>query len=426
MRAVMPQAAVAAETVAPPFRRDRLIHAFVAVSGLSRAGDMIWTIALAWSAVHLASAATAGAVIAAGTIPRAVVMLYGGVLADRVDALRLMRVTNLVRAAVLLLAAVLMWSGALSVPLLLAVAITFGIADALYMPSSSTLPRQLVRPGDLPAFQGAMQTVQRLGNMGGSVVGGVLVALWGAGTCAALDAATFLVHAAFLAILRPRFPRESPEREPALRALAAGFRHLRRSPTTRALVLTLSGLNLAVTPALDLGVALRSAREGWGAHMVGVAAALVGLGAAIGSLAMVPIKPRRIGLWGFGLLAVQGGCIAALGAGGRIPVAAVCVVLGFTAGAASVSLSALFLSVVDQAYLGRMSSLTSLGDDALMPLSMAAFGALASVTSASVPFYVYGAAMAGLMVMILARPVIRRLRIEAAVTADEVADPASA
>jgi len=39
---------------------------------------------------------------------------------------------------------------------------------------------------------------------------------------------------------------------------------------------------------------------------------------------------------------------------------------------------------------------------------------------------VYGAAMAGLMVMILARPVIRRLRIEAAVTADEVADPASA
>lgn len=410
----------------PAFRRDRLIHAFVAVAGFSRAGDMIWTVALTWSAVHLASAAMAGVVVAAGTIPRALVMLYGGVLADRVDALRLMRVTNLVRAAVLFVAALLMWSGALSVPLLLAVAVTFGVADALYIPSSSTLPRQLVRPGDLPAFQGAMQTVQRIGTMGGSVVGGVLVALWGAGTCAALDAATFLVHAGFLAVLRPRFPRELGEREPALRALAAGFRHVRHNATTRTLVLTLSGLNLAVSPALDLGIALRSAREGWGAHMVGVAAALVGLGAAVGSIAMVPIKPRRVGVWGFGLLAVQGACIIALGTGGRLPVAVVCVVLGFTAGAASVSLGALFMSIVDQAYLGRMSSLTSLGDDALMPVSMAAFGALASATSASVPFYLYGAAMAVLMLVVLGRPVIRRLTIEPASDADAVADPAPA
>lgn len=53
---------------------------------------------------------------------------------------------------------------------------------------------------------------------------------------------------------------------------------------------------------------------------------------------------------------------------------------------------------------------------------MAAFGALASATSASVPFYVYGAAMAALMVAVMARPVIRGLTIQTVPDADEVAD----
>ena len=403
--------ALAAPDEAPPFRRDRMIHAFVAVVGVSRIGDAIWDVALVWSAVHLASAATAGVVIAAGTIPRAIVMLYGGVLADRVDALRIMRLTNLARAAVLLAMAVLSWSGALSVPLLLAVAIAFGAADALYQPTGGPMARQLLRASDMPAFQGAMQTAGRLGLMGGALAGGVLVALWGAGTCAALDAATFLVHAAFLMVLRPRFPLERAGPESTLRALAAGFRHLRDHPATRTVVLTLSGLNLAVGPALDLGIALRVTQEGWGAHMVGIADALVGLGAAAGALAMVPLLPRRIGLWGFGPLALQGLCIVALGLGGRVSVALVCGVLGVTAGLASAALSSVFVTMVDQTYLGRMSALTSLGDDALMPVSMAAFGAMASATTPAVPFYVYGGAMAVLMMLTLRLRRIRALRL---------------
>lgn len=396
---------------APPFRRDRMVHAFVAVVGLSRVGDAVWDVALVWSAVHLASAATAGVVIAAGTVPRAVVMLYGGVLADRLDALPLMRLTNLARAGVLLVMALLSWSGALSVPLLLAVAVAFGIADALYIPAGTTLPRQLLRACDMPAFQGAMQTVGRLGLMGGAAAGGVLVALWGVGTCAALDAATFVVHACFLVVLRPRFPLERAAPEPALRAIAAGFRHLRDHAATRTVVLTLSGLNLAVGPALDLGIALRVAHAGWGAHMVGFADALVGLGAAVGALAMVPLRPRRIGLWGFGALAVQGLCIVALALGGRAWVAVVCGVLGITAGLASAALSSVFITMVEPAYLGRMSALTSLGDDALMPVSMAAFGALAAATTTSVPFAVYGGAMALLMLLTLRRRPIRALRL---------------
>lgn len=396
---------------APPFRRDRLVHGLIVVGALSRGGDTVWLVAMAWTAVHLASPAVAGVVLAAGTVPRAAVLLYGGVVADRVDALRLMRLTNLLRALVLAAGAALWWSGATSLGLLVAIAVAFGVADALYNPASATVPRQLVRPDDLPAYYGLSQTVQRAGNMGGAVLGGVLVAVWGLGAAAGVDAATFLLQAAYLAVVRPRFPLERSKPERAFRSIVAGFGHLRANPATRTVVFTLTGLNLAVDPALDLGVALRAAHEGWGAHTVGTSEALVGLGAVAGSLLMVRYRPRRIAVFGFGTLAGQGVAIVLLGVGGRWLLFTGCVGIGVTAGIASAALGALFATVVAPAYLGRMSSIQALGDDVFMPAANAVFGAVAAATALVVPFVGFGGAMAVLMLVVLRNRVIRGITL---------------
>ena len=50
------------------------------------------------------------------------------------------------------------------------------------------------------------------------------------------------------------------------------------------------------------------------------------------------------------------------------------------------------------ARLRNLWSITRLGDDCLMPLAMAAFGALASATALWVPFAVFGGAMMALMI----------------------------
>lgn len=398
----------------PPFRRDAVVHGLIAISGLSRAGDAAWLVAVTWTAVHLASPAVAGLVVAAGTIPKAVVLLYGGVLADRVDALRLMRFTNLARAVVLAATAVLAYRGVMSVGLLLVVVVLFGIAEALFRPASTTVPRQLLHTDDLRAFFGLSQTAQRLGQMGGAAAGGVLVAAWGLSGSAAINASTCLLEAGFLLVVTVRFPLERTAPEQVLRSILNGFAHLRREPLTRTVVMTLSGLNLAVSPALSIGVALRAASEGWGAHVVGLADALVALGAMVGSLAMVPYRPRRIGVWGFALLAVQGVAIGLLGLGGQTMLAAGCLAIGLTAGAASASLGALFMATVEESYLGRMSSIQSLGDAVLMPAANAAFGALAAVTATMVPFAIFGGAMALLMARTVSLPVVRRLELSPA------------
>ncbi len=388
-----------------------MVHGYIGVSAFSGGGDAAWTVAVAWTAVQLASPVVAGLIVAAGTIPRALVLLLGGVVADRVDAIRLMRVTNLARALVVIAVAAVAFVDALSVGVLVTAAVCFGVADALYNPSSATVPRQLVRPDDLPAYYGVAQTALRLGTMGGAALGGVLVAQWGIGAVALADAITFLVHAGFVLRLRPRFALPRAAAEPALVGIKAGFAYLRNEAVTRTLVLTLSGLNLAVTPALTLGIAVRAEAEGWGASMVGLASSLVGAGAVLGAIGFVPFRPRRPAAWGFGMLVVQGLAIVSLGFGDRVVTSIGCVAIGVTAGAASTVLSAVFASVVDPTYHGRMASIQALGDDVLMPGANAAFGALVSTTMIAVPFVVYGAAMALLMIAALGNPTIRRLHI---------------
>ena len=401
------------QLIAPPaFRRDHRVHAWIVVKALSDAGDALWTIALAWTAVQIASPAVAGLIVAAGTVPRAAVLLFGGVIADRADARRVMLLFNVIRVGVLV--AVTLWVLATppSVAVLVGAAIAFGVCDAFYEPSAGTIARQLVRPADLPAYGAASQTPSRLGTMAGAAAGGVIVAYAGLAGSASANALTFTVVVAFIAIwLRPRFLLARAEKQTALRGIASGFRHLGAHPTTRTLVLALSGLNLAVGPAVGIGLALRAHDQDWGAPAVGLFEALLGLGAAIGAVSVVKWRPRSEAVAGFWALVVQGAGIVALGFGPIWTVAASAFVVGATAGYASVLLSATFSATVDTAYLGRMGSITRLGDDCLMPLAMAGFGALASATSVWVPFVLFGTAMMGLMIVPLRTGTFREMSL---------------
>ncbi|MGJ0388002.1 MFS transporter [Microbacterium sp. CGR1] len=399
-------------TEPPLFRRDHRVHAWIGVKALSDAGDALWTIALAWTAVQTASPAIAGLIVAAGTIPRALVLLFGGVIADRSDARRVIMLFTVLRVGVLVAVAVWVVATPPTVGVLLFAAIAFGICDAFYEPSAGTVARQLVRPGDLPSYGALAQTASRLGTMAGAAIGGVLIAYTGLVGSAAVNALTFSLVLAFIAIwLRPRFLLARAAKESALHGIARGFTHLGSHPTTRTLVIALSGLNLAVGPAVGIGLALRAHDEGWGAQAVGLFEALLGLGAALGAVSVVKWRPRREAFAGFWALAVQGAGIIALGWGPVWTVATAAFVIGATAGYASVLLSATFAGTVDTAYLGRMGSITRLGDDCLMPLAMAGFGLLASITAVWVPFALFGGAMMALMALPLSNRVFRQLAL---------------
>ena len=401
----------------PAFRHDRMVQTWLTIKAISDAGDAVFLIAFAWTAVQIASPAVAGLVVAAGTLPRAVVLLIGGAYADRADARRLMVLFNILRIGVLVAVTVWCLATTPTVALLLAASVAFGLCDAFFEPAAGTMPRQLVDVSDLPAYSALSQTLSRLGTMTGAAIGGFLVAAYGIAGSAGLNIVTYVVVVVFIVLwLRPRFalPR-SPAQQSVLRDVADGFRHLGRDRATRTLVIALSGLNLAVGPAISIGLPLQATVRGWGAGAVGVFEALVGGGAMIGALVVVRWRPRHEAVGGFGALIAQGMGITALGVGSPVVVGAGCLVVGLTAGFASVLLGSTFAATAAPDHLGRLGSILRLGDDCLMPLAMAAFGLLAGMLPLFVPFALYGGAMALLMIMPLRTPQLRRIALSAPV-----------
>ena len=394
----------------PPVRKDPVVLAWLAAVGLSWFGDFAWAVALAWTAAHTLSPVLAGVVLGAEMLPQALLVLVGGVLADRYDPRGLLVRGQLGQAAVLVLGAVAWSSGLRGAPVLLAIATAFGIASGLTLPSGMTLVRQIVANDDLGTVQGWNQISSRAMKLTGAPVGGVLVAWGGPVAVMLVDAGTFVVIAVvLLLVVRPRFRLPRAAHVPWRDSLAEGFHYLRGHDTAKLFVIGLTALNVFVTPVTGLGVALRVSGSGWGAHWLGVADACLAAGAIAGSIVGIRWQPTYGAAAGFRMLVLQGLAIAAVGLGGRPTLVVSMSVLGFTAGAASVWLSAAYIRAIDASHLGRVTSVTSLGDMTLIPLSVPALGAVVRASNVLVATLLFGIAMSVLCLWFATRRAIRGL-----------------
>jgi MFS family permease len=389
----------------PPLRKDRRVQAWIVSAAISQVGDVAWYVGLAWSAAQVTTPAGAGLVMGVGALPRALVLLFGGALADRLDARRTMVAANLGRIVVLAMAAVAAIAQGVSLSLLLTVAVLFGLVDALYTPAAGTMPRRMVHSEDLVKLAAATQLANRLAVFAGAPLGGLLVAHGGLASVMIVDAVSFAVIALALAfVIRPRLPRFASTGTSIRADLRDGFGYLRRELPARTLVIAFFGLNLCVGPVLAVGLVQRTQGEGWGAGSLGLFQACSGIAAAAGALLAIRWKPVNLARTGLLVLLFQAAACAALGSAPRIGVFASMAVVGFTAGLASAQLSGAFQQTIDPAYLGRTGSIVSLSDEALMPVAMTGFGALISLVGVGPSCLVAGSAFAVLMVWSAARP----------------------
>ncbi|WP_112240043.1 MFS transporter [Kribbella monticola] len=390
--------------VFPPLSRDRRVQGWIFSAAVSQIGDVAWYIGLAWSAAQVTTPAGAGLVMGIGALPKALTLLYGGALADRIDARRTMIVANLGRIVVLSLAAAFIGIWGVSLPLLLVVAVVFGAVDAIYGPAAGTLPRRMVQRDDLVKLAAGNQLANRLAVFVGAPLGGVVVAHGGLASVMIVDAVSFAVIAVALAfVVKPRLPQPASSGASVLVDLREGFGYLRRSVSARTLVIAFFGLNLCVGPVLAVGLVQRTHGAGWGAGSLGLFQACSGIAAAVGALLAMRWKPRNLARSGLLVLILQAAGCAAIGVVPRGGVFAAMAAIGFTAGLASAQLSAAFQQTIEPAYLGRTSSITSLSDEALMPVAMTAFGFLISATSVGVACLAIGVAFAVLMLWSAAR-----------------------
>lgn len=397
----------------PSPARDRRFLTFLGGAAAADIGDQAWIVILAYAAAQSGSAVTATLTVAAGTVPRAILGLVGGAIADRLPT-RPLLVTVAAARVLALIAGLLALIGFSDQTILIIVglAVVFGAADALHKPATFTMPRQIVGVDRVVRAASLRQLVNRLALLGGPVLAGIVLAAFALPGAVTGLLVVFLLAALLLSLVKVRFRREESEHESVVASVRSVVEFLRSDDRSRALVYSMIGLNFFVIPVLNIGVALRAHQSGWHAQVLGILLACVGVGAAIGTVITLRIRPRHPMRFALVLLVFQG---FALGLVGFLPMVGVGVslaVVGLTAGLASPMMAGTAQAIVPDSYIGRVFSLVGLADDALIPFALAGYGLVADRVGLAVTTALCGIGMAVLMGVGLLRRPLRDLRLD--------------
>lgn len=411
-----------AETALPehattPAYRDGNVLRWLAAYTASLAGDSVYFVALGWSAQKVAGPTEVGLVMAAAALPRALLMLGGGVLADRFDPRRVLLGSDALRCLLILSVAAAVALTAPALWLLVAVALVFGAVDALFVPAIGALPPRITGADQLARVTGMRSLSMRLGQIAGPPIGGLAMGLGGAAAAFTVAGLLFALSLPLLLTLRIRPLAERGEDRPepgtAWKDLLDGLHYIRRHRLIGPLVITGAVCELGLIGTLNVGMVLLNAERGWGPAGYGWIVGGFGAGAAASAalLAIAGWLPRAgLLLAGTLLVACTGAATIAL-----VPAlwtaVVLAVVIGLSAGVFGSLDSALIQAAADPAYLGRVTSVVMLTMVGLAPLGYPLVGAAVGAWGTA-PVFIGCGAFAGLGVAVaLASGPVRRAEL---------------
>ncbi|MCP3804929.1 MFS transporter [Allokutzneria sp. A3M-2-11 16] len=254
--------AVTAPLRHPDFRR------LVTGRTFAEFGNAVAPVALAFAVLDLTgSAIDLGLVVGARSLANMVLVLFGGVLADRLPRSVILQGTETAAALTQAAIAVSVLGGFASIPLLLGLSVANGAVSAIALPASSSIVPQTVPTTLLQQANALNRMLANTGRFAGAAAGGVLVAAFGSGWAIGANAGLFLVAALAYRRLRTA-PVERSGRSRPFTELAEGWREFRSRTWLWVVVLQFMIVNAAASGGIFvLGPAIADetfGRAGWG------------------------------------------------------------------------------------------------------------------------------------------------------------------
>jgi MFS family permease len=379
---------------------------------ISNVGAWMQNVALGWLVLELSdSAFMLGLVGFAGTLPWLVLLLVGGVYADRLDRRRVLIHANVLLMAFAAVLTALTWTGVVRIWHVLVLSLASGSAIALAAPAFQAFLHDLVDRRDLQnaiAMNSAQFNLSRV--VGPSVAGLTLGAIGLAG-CFGINTLSFLAAIVALVLVRAR-SGPVPDGSPVWQSIVEGVGYVRDRPRIRALLAIAALVSLLAMPYSTLLPIVARDALGLDAAGLGWLFAIGGVGAVCGALSVAfrHALPRR-GPWLLGCAIATGLSTLTLGLS-RAPVVAgaALVAIGFFATSAVALSNTLLQELVDDAMRGRVLSMFGLAFMGTFPIANLLAGAMAGLTSASTTLAITGGLLAVVVAgMALARPRLRTL-----------------
>jgi MFS family permease len=339
--------------------RVRNYRVYTAGNAISLIGTWMQRISVGWLAWQLThSALWLGWVAVADLLPTLVLSPLAGLLADRVDRVRLIRFTQVVAMAQAAILATLAYSGVIDILLLLVLTLVLGAANALNQPARLALIPALVDRTNLPSAVAINSLVFNSARFIGPAVAGVIIDHGSVGLAFAVNSVTYLAFLAALAQLKSVRSEavDRSERRELLGDTLAGYLYALRHPGIGRMISLFAVTSFSLRGFIELFPGFADAVFGRGPNGLAWLTATVGLGAVAGGLWMV----RRPGIHGLTALIIGHTFLVAVSVLGFTAtenywVALACVfVCGFSLVTTGISAQTLIQSAVDPAMRGRV------------------------------------------------------------------------
>ena len=287
--------------------RHRDFRWLLAGRSTSYLGNAVAPIALAFAVLDLTgSVSDLGWVVGARSVTNVALLLFGGVVADRLPRALVLSASCAAAALTQGAVAALVLTGTATIPWLIVLGAVNGAVSAMAFPAAAaltpqTVPETLVRPANA-----LLRLSINSALVGGAAVGGILVAAVGPGWGIAVDAAMFAASGAVFSRIRVADVRAAPgeHAEPSTwRQLREGWGEFTRRRWVWVVVLQFMVVNASLTGGIAvLGPAV--ADDTFGRRAWGFVLAAQTVGMVIGGLVALRWQPRHALRYGVALTAL--------------------------------------------------------------------------------------------------------------------------
>ena len=348
----------------PEFRR------LLIGNGVNMLGSSIFIIGMSWTVAQIGGPKIYGLIFTAYFLGHLPLLLYGGMVVDRMPRRTVALVADLSQAMLVTLAIIALMAGMDEIKTLLVVTFLTGGAGAFSIPAIGALVPDLVEEDLLPQANALRGVAMTAAWMFGPLIGGMTVGTWGIEVCLLIDVITFLFSGAVLWSIS-EIPVVRDEVGDLREEVFEAWGFVKTQPWLFAGILMFMIWHVGDS-AIEIGVPFIIGNKGLGANAFGVFGAVGALGAMAGSIlgGIRPISKEHRGKVFYIFIGGIAWCMLMWAM--PIPFWAVLVFVlleGILGGTLGVIWRTTMSDSVDQHLRGRVNSLDAIGSLIFIPFA---------------------------------------------------------
>ncbi len=334
-------------------------------------GGSIFIIGMGWTVAQIGGPKAYGLIFTAYFLGHLPLLLYGGMVVDRVPRRTVALIADIAQAILVTLAALFLMAGFGEVKTLLVVTFIIGGAGAFSIPAIGALVPDLVEEELLPQANAIRGVAMTAAWLLGPLIGGLTVGIWGIEACLLIDAVTFIFSGAVLWTIS-EIPIDRDKDPGKLRdEVSEAWAFVKTQPWLFAGILMFMIWHIGDS-AIEIGIPFIIESKGLGSTEFGVFGAVGAAGAMIGSVlgGIRPIPKEIRGLVFYIFIGGIAWCMLMWAM--PIPFWLILVFVlfeGILGGTLGVIWRTTMSDSVDQHLRGRVNSLDAIGSLIFIPLS---------------------------------------------------------